>query len=184
MSLFAITLSAAILLLALGAALLWSGTPVERTAKAFPRSTVAAVVFFGAGALWFLRLLSQLGPADFGDYRQILVLVFAAVGLGAFFVSRDFLAVRGVAVLTLLVAHPALASSMAYTPPPPSRVWLNGFVYVAIALAIWLGAAPYHARDLIAWLFTRRTRARTLGAACVAYGIVLAVLASNYHTLQ
>jgi len=183
MSLFAITLSAAVLLLVVGVALLWSGQPVERAAKAFPRSTVAAVVFFGTGALWFLRLLSQLGPADFGDYRNILVVVFAAVGLGAFFVSKDFLAVRGVAVLTLLYARQALDASMVYTPPPASRVWLNGVIYVAIILAIWLGAAPFYARDIIGWFYARRGRAQVLGAVCFAYGIGLAVLASNYHNL-
>ena len=53
-----------------------------------------------------------------------------------------------------------------------------------IVLAIWLGAAPYHARDLIAWLFARRGRARALGAVCAVYGIVLAVLASTYHNLR
>ena len=184
MSLFAITLTAAGFLLALGAVLLWSGAPIERAAKGFPRSTVAAVVFFGGGALWFLRQLSELGPADFGDYKQILIIVFAAAGLGAFFVAKDFLAVRGVAVLALLAARPTLDASMVYTPPPESRVLLNGFVYVAIVLAIWLGAAPYHARDIIVWLFARRGRARALGTVCAVYGIVLAVLASTYHNLH
>ncbi len=181
MSLFTVTLSAAILLIALGAALLWSGALVERAARGFPRSTIAAVVFFGGGGLWFLRELSELGPADFGDYKQILILVFAAVGLGAFFVAKDFLAVRGVAVLALLAARPTLDASMVYTPPPESRVVLNGIVYVAIALAIWLGAAPYYARDIIAWLYAKRGRARALGAICLAYGIVLAVLAAGYR---
>ncbi len=181
MSLFTVTLSAAVLLLLLGAVFLWSGPAVERTARGFPRSTVAAYVFFGAATLWFLRILSQLGAADFGEYWKILVIVFAAVGLGAFFVARDFLAVRGLAVLALLAARPALDASMVYTPPPDSRVVLNLFVYVVIVLAIVLGASPYHARDLLGWLFARRIRARALGAVCAAYGVVLAVLAAGYH---
>jgi hypothetical protein len=161
--------------------LLWSGPAVERAAKAFPRSQLAAVIFFGAAALWFLDLLGHLGPADFGAYRQLLVLVFAAVGLGAFFVAKDFLAVRGVAILLLLAARPALDASMMYTPPPESRVWLNAFVYVVIVLAIYLGTAPYQARDIIAWLFTKPGRTRALGAVCAAYGLTLAALASTYH---
>lgn len=181
MTLFAVTLIAAVLLLALGAGLLWSGQPVERVAKGFPRSQVAAIIFFGAATLWYLRMLSQLGAADFGDFRQYLIVIFAAVGLGAFFVARDFLAVRGVAVLILLAARPALDASMAYTPPPDSRVVLNIFVYLAIVLAIYVGAAPYHARDMLTWLFAKRTRARALGAICATYGAVLAVLAAGYH---
>jgi len=181
MSLFAVTLSAAALLLIFGAALLWSGPAVERAARAFPRSQPAAVVFFGAATLWFLRLLSQLGPADFGEYRQLFVLVFAAVGLGAFFVARDFLAVRGVAVLLLLAARYALDASLVYTPPPTSRIWLNAFVYVVIVLSIYLGSTPYHVRDLIAWLYARPARARIFGAVCAGYGLALAALAATYR---
>jgi hypothetical protein len=181
MTLFTVTLSAAALLLAVGAVLLWSGPLVERTAKAFPRSQLAAIVFFGAAALWFLDLLSKLGPADFGEYRQLLVIVFAAVGLGAFFVAKDFLAIRGVAILLLLAARITLDASLAYTPPPESRVWLNAFVYVVIVLSIYLGTAPYQARDIIAWLFVKPGRARALGAVCASYGLALAALASTYH---
>jgi len=181
MSLFAVTLTTAALLLVFGAALLWSGPLVERAAQAFPRSKPAALVFFGAATLWFLDLLSKLGPADFGDYRQIFIFVFAAVGLGAFFVAKDFLAVRGVAVLLLLAARPALDVSLTYTPPPESRVWLNAFLYVIIVLSIYLGTAPYQARDLISWLFTKPVRARSLGAVCAGYALALAALASTYH---
>jgi hypothetical protein len=181
MSLFAATLLAALVLLLLGLALLWSGPVVERTLKAFPRSPLAAIVFFGGSAAWFIYLLSQLGPADFGDYRNILMLVFAVVGIAAFFVSRDFLAVRGVAILILLAARPILDASLVYYPPPGTRIWLNGFVYLCIALAIYFGSLPYQARDVFLWLFERRARARVLGALCTAYGIGLAVLASMYH---
>ncbi|HVU37149.1 MAG TPA: hypothetical protein VHC95_02345 [Opitutales bacterium] len=181
MTLFAVTLTAAGLLLLLGAGLLWSGPAVEHAAKGFPRSMGAAVVFFGAGTLWFLYDLSQLTSADFGDYKQWLIFVFAAAGLGAFFVAKDFLAVRGVAVLALLAARVALDASMAYAPPPDSRVWLNAFVYVAIVLGIYLGAAPYHARDWLAWLFAKRTRARALGAVCAVYGAWLAVVAAGFR---
>ena len=181
MTLFAATLSAAVLLLAPGLVLLWNGPAVERVARAFPRSQAAAYVFFGGGALWFLDLIAHLGPADFGEYRQILIFIFAAVGLGAFFVSRDFLAVRGVAILLLLAARPALDASMIYTPPPETRVWLNGFIYIAIVASIYFGTVPYQARDFIGWLFFKSSRPRVLGALCAAYGVALAVLATTYY---
>lgn len=181
MTLYSATAIAAGLLLLLGVVFLWSGTAVERAAKAFPRSQAAAMVFFGAGMLWFLRILSQLGSADFGDYKNLLILLFAAVGLGSFFVVKDFLAVRGVAVLALLAARPMLDASAQYTSPPLSRDWVNVAVYVAIVLGIWLGASPYHARDWLAWLFEKRGRARALGAVCAGYGAWLAVLAADFH---
>jgi len=181
MTLCAATLLAAAVLLALGLPLLWNGPVVEHTAKAFPRSTLAAVLFFGAGALWFLYIISQLTSADFGDYKKYLLAVFAAAGLASFFVSKDFLAVRGIAILVLLAARPMLDSSLAYSPPPTSRVVLNAALYVAIPLAIYLGTMPYQVRDFFLWLFQRPTRPRFFGIIFVAYGIVLAVLATTYH---
>jgi hypothetical protein len=181
MTLYVATLLASALLLVLGLALAWSSPLVERTLKAFPRSKPASVVFFGGSAVWFIYLVSQLGPADFGDYRNMLMLVFGVVGVAAFFASRDFLAVRGVAILTMLTARVMLDASLAYYPPPATRVWLNAFVYLGIILAIYFGSLPYQARDVFLWLFERRTRARVLGILCTAYGIGLAVLAVSYH---
>jgi hypothetical protein len=51
------------------------------------------------------------------------------------------------------------------------------FVYVAIALAIWLGAQPWRLRDFLGWLFARPARSRGLGALFLAYGLVLCVAA-------
>jgi hypothetical protein len=181
MSLFAATLLASVLLLVLGLALLWSSPLVERTLKAFPRSQPAAIVFFGGSAVWFIYLVSKLGPADFGDYRNYLILIFAVVGVLAFFVARDFLAVRGLAVLTLLAARPMLDASLIYYPPPGTRVWLNGVIYLGIVLAIYFGSLPYQARDFFLWLFERPVRARGFGEILATYGIGLAVLALSYH---
>jgi len=181
MTLCAATLLAAAVLLALGFPLLWNNPAVERAAKAFPRSTFAAVIFFGAGAAWFLYIISQLTTADFGDYKKILLMVFAAAGLAAFFYSKDFLAVRGAAILVLLAARPMLDASLAYAPPPESRVILNVGLYIAIPLAIYLGTMPFQVRDFFLWLFQRPTRPRALGAIMALYGIVLAVLATTYH---
>jgi len=181
MTLFAATLLATIFLLLLGLALLWSSPAVERLLKALPRSQAASLILFGGSAVWFVYLITKLGPADFGDYRNYLVLIFGVVGVAAFFVTRDFLAVRGVAILMLLVARPMLDASLIYYPPPGSRVWLNAVVYLGIALAIYFGSLPYQARDFLLWLFARRSRARILGFLCAAYGIGLAVLAISYH---
>ena len=65
MSLTVATLIPALLRRALGAALLSGRTTVTAGLKAFPRSSSAAVVFFGAGALWFLKEVWHLSPADF-----------------------------------------------------------------------------------------------------------------------
>jgi hypothetical protein len=179
MTLFAATLSTGLVLLVLGAVLLWSGALVRRAAHTFPRSQTAALLLFGGAALWFLDHVYNLSPADFGDYRGLLLLLFGGVAVGAFFVTRDFLAVRGLAILLLLAASPLREA--AFLQPPQSRLFLVAFVYtIMIPAGLLLGSLPYLLRDLIAWLWAKPARARALGAAFSLYGLLLAAIAYNY----
>jgi len=179
MSLFSATLSTALALLALGAILLWNGPALARAAKQFPRSPAATFVCFGGASAWFLWRIAHLSAADFGDYRVALLCLFGVVAVGAYFVARDFLAVRGLAILCLLCAQPLLAA--AFLQPPQSRLFLVGFTYVVLIPAgLVLGAMPYLLRDLLAWLWQKPARPRVLGAAFAAYGILLTAVAYTY----
>ena len=77
----------------------------EKMMKSFLRSTGAAIVFFGGSGVWFLFQLSQLGEADFGQIKEWLIGIFGVAGVLAFFYLNDFLSVRGVCVLILLLAR-------------------------------------------------------------------------------
>lgn len=179
MSLFAATLLPALLLLALGALLLWNGPAVGATARALPRSRRAAWLFMGAGVLWFMWRLVHLGAADELLPRPVLILAFGAIGLLSFTQAPDFLAVRGLAVLTLLAANDLLyAAYMEWAHP--LRLFMVGAVYAAIVAAIFLGAYPYRLRDFFGWLFARPGRPRLLGSAFAAYGALLAAIAFAY----
>ena len=68
----------------------------------------------------------------------------------------------------------------AYMEAPQQRKLMVAAVYAAIALAIWLGAQPYRMRDFIAWLFARSGRARAVGGAMAAYGLLLCGVAFTY----
>lgn len=179
MTLTLATLLPGLLLMLIGAALV-SGRPLVRaTLLQLPRSPVATVVFFTAGSAWFLFRVWHLSPADFGNYRTLLFIAFAAIALLAFKYVPDFLAVRGLAILMLLAATPLLeAAFMEYEHP--QRLLLVGLVYVGIALAIYLGAAPYRLRDFFGWLFRAPGRSRALGAGLAGYGLLLAITAFTY----
>ena len=179
MSLTVATLIPAFLLLALGAALASGRSTVSAGLKAFPRSSSAAVVFFGAGAIWFLYEVWHLSPADFGEYRTFLAIGFAAVALLSFKYVPDFLAVRGLAVLVLMGAMPLLGAAYMHYEHP-QRLFMVSAVYVAIALAIYLGASPFRMRDFLEWLFQRPARGRILGGILAGYGLLLAIVAFTY----
>jgi hypothetical protein len=179
MSLPASTFAFGLLLVALGAPLFLGSTRAIGLFKALPRSKGAAVVCFGAGAVWFLVQVWNLSPADFGDYRLPLFVAFGALSVLAFRCVPEFLAVRGLCALMLLAAWPLLMSAyMEYEHP--QRLFFVTAVYVGIALAIWLGAQPWRLRDFLEWLFARPGRTRGIGGALAAYGLLLCGLAFTY----
>lgn len=179
MSLSLATLVPGILLIVLGLPLLLNHSGYVAMLKAFPRSPLASYLFFGAGAAWFLYAVWHLSPADFGDYRQWLFAGFALVAILSFKCVPDFLAVRGLAALILMGAMPLLtAAYMEYDKP--QRLFMVSLVYLALALAIWLGAQPWRMRDFLAWLFARPGRGRAFGGVCAGYGVLLAVVAFTY----
>jgi hypothetical protein len=168
-----------LLLLVLGVPLLLNLSVFRRALLAFPRSTVATFVFFGAATAWFLYAIWHLSPADFGDYRHWLFGGFLIVAALSFKCVPDFLSVRGVCGLVLLGAMPLLdAAFMEYDKP--RRLFMVTIVYVAIAAAVWLGAQPWRARDFLGWLFAQPNRARLTGAGLSAYGLLLIGLAATF----
>jgi len=179
MSLTIATLIPGLLLLVLGVPLLLNHSGYAAALKAFPRSTSAAYLFFGAGAAWFLHAIWNLSPADFGEYRTWLFCGFLAIALLSFKCVPDFLAVRGLCALVLMGAMPLLdAAYMEYDKP--QRLAMVSAVYLALALAIWLGAQPWRLRDFFGWLFAQPARSRGIGGALALYGLVLAVVAFTY----
>jgi hypothetical protein len=137
-------------------------------------------VVFSGGAAWFLYNVWHLSAADFGEYRTILFIGFAAVAVLAFRCVPDFLGVRGACAIILLGAMPLLdAAYMEYDRP--LRLFMVSIVYVAIALAIWLGAQPWRLRDFLNWLFARPARSRGLGGFLVAYGFLLCGVALTFQ---
>ncbi len=172
MSLFAATLVPGLILIVAGLPLLLDHSGAKAAIAAFPRATSAGYVVFSAAAAWFLYNIWHLSNADFGEYRTLLFIGFAAVAVLAFKCVPDFLGVRGACGLVLVGAAPFLdAAYMEYDRP--QRLFMVCLVYVAIALAIWLGAQPWRLRDFFGWLFARSARSRGLGGLLVAYGVLL-----------
>ena len=170
MTLFQATLFTGIFLVLFGSHYLWHGMKTANSTQAFPRSKAAAVVLLGAATVWFLYKVLNLGPADFGQYKNILFILFLVTAVGSIYYVPDFLAVRGLAALILLTAGLLLdASYMHYG----SALILKSFVYFAIVVALILGANPYKLRDFFDWLYKSSHRPRAMGAAFAAYGLLL-----------
>lgn len=171
MSLFTATLLTGLFLVLPGFLLLWKGGATAQKVQAFPRSKMAAFLLMGTATAWFLHHVWHLGPADFGQYRHVFFAVFLGAALGSFYFVPDFLAVRGLAALILLTAGALLDA--AYMEDPAARLFLVTFVYLAIIIALILGASPYKLRDFLNWLYRSELRPRILGSISLAYGLLL-----------
>jgi hypothetical protein len=179
MSLQLATLIPGFLLLALGTLFLVGNSAITAMFKALPRSQAAAYIFFGTGALWFLYNAWNLSNADFGEYHVQLTIGFSVVAVLSFKLVPDFLAVRGLSTLVLLGASPLLYSAyMEYDKP--QRLFMVTAVYIAIALAIYLGASPFRLRDFFEWLYRVPVRGKILGGVLATYGLLLVGVAFTY----
>jgi hypothetical protein len=178
-SLFTFTLLAALVLLIVGLPVLLVGNRLEAVLKAFPRHRLTAIITMVIGGGWFLWKITQLGQSDFGDYKNLLLLLFGATLVGSILYVRDFLAVRGVAIIILLSANTGLKAAFGLYDIP-GRLVLVSILYLFIVAAIYYGTMPFKMRDTLNWLYAAPVRVRALGSVFTAMGIALLVSASLY----
>ena len=178
MSLFYATLATGLFLILCGGTLIVNYNRSQVFLKAFPRSKTATYILMACAMIWFSYKILNLGPADFGAYKPILLSIFLAITLASFYLVPDFLGVRALAGLALLIA--SLLLDAAYMQDPTSRLFLVSFVYLVILLALILGGAPYLLRDAINWFFKNQFRVKLFAYVLCLYGALLGYVALNY----
>ena len=143
---------------------------VSAMLKSFPRSKMAANALLPIGLVWALYEVTQLGAADFGNHKNLIFVGFLVLGLGAFKFAPDFLSVRAVCILYLLIAYRLIyAGYMQYEEP--LRLVMVTPLYLGAALAIYLAYAPYRVRDFFDWFLPVPSRVRLAGLMMAAYGL-------------
>ena len=178
MSLFYATLATGLFLILCGGTLLFNYNRSQVFLQAFPRSKKATYILMLCAMIWFSFKILHLGPADFGAYKHILLSIFLAITFASFYLVPDFLGVRALAGLALLIAN--LLLDAAYMQNPTSRLFLVSFVYIFILLALILGGAPYLLRDAINWFFKTHFRVKLFAYVLCLYGALLSYVALNY----
>ena len=178
MSLFYATLATSLFLLLCGGALLFNYNYSQIFLKAFPRSKSATYILMTIAMIWFSTKILNLGQADFGDYKHILFTIFLVITFASFYLVPDFLGVRALAGITLLIAD--LLLNAAYMQDPTSRLFLVSFIYLTILIALLLGGAPYLLRDAVNWFFEKQFRVKLFAVILCSYGALLGYIALNY----
>jgi hypothetical protein len=144
-------------------------------ARKFPRSLPWGWFLMLLGTGWFLWNLSQESIADFANYKDVLYLLFAAVGIGSCLFVQDFLAVRGLAVVLLLLAKLMVDAGRPRLDTPWALV-IQVWAYVLVIAGIWFTISPWRLRDLLEWGTANERRIKIGCGLRLAFGVLVVVL--------
>jgi hypothetical protein len=143
-------------------------------ARQFPRSVPIGCLLTLAGTAWFIWNVSHEPLADFERLKPFLFTLFIAVGLGTCFFVQDFLAVRGLSVLLLLLGKLMVdAERWAHSD---WRLVIAVWAYLMVMAGMWFTVSPWRLRDLLHWATATEDRIRVTSALRMAFGIFVAVL--------
>lgn len=142
----------------------------------FLRNNSIGLILFAIASLWFLFKIRRLGEADFGQYKNELTLLFGFSFLGCAIYWRDFLGIRAISMLTLMISDHLL--DICYLNNALVTPFISLFLYLLIILSMFLGIYPYWARDFLPCLFRKKCRyIKMIGWFLAIYGIGLIILA-------
>ncbi|MBC8326920.1 MAG: hypothetical protein H8E27_14970 [Verrucomicrobia subdivision 3 bacterium] len=140
----------------------------------FPRNETAGWTLMLAGMAWFLWVLSDETLADFEKFRTHFQVFIVATGVGSCFFLKDFLAVRGLAVVFLMLAK--LIVDAARWHPSDWRLVLVVLAYALVVKAMWFTVAPWRMRDIIDWATVSERRFKMMCSVRLVFAVLLMVL--------
>ena len=127
-------LAVGVFLIVLHAVALFRGKETRAWLKSFPRSRELGVLLTLAAGTWFYFLVTMMDLGDFDTWRRVVRIGTPIAVLLAIVFVPDFLAVRALGMLALLVAEPLLEA--AFLREEQVRLLLVVLVYVWIVAGI------------------------------------------------
>lgn len=143
--------------------------------QTFPRNYFWGVVLLSVGFVWGMMALSYMDMGEFFFLRSYMLLIVPVAFILVLSYVREFLAVRALGCLMLLIAGIVLEA--AFLKPQMSRLLLPVLAYAWIIAGMFFVGTPYVMRDAVQWVTAKQGRwsAATLGG--LAYGAVVLLVA-------
>lgn len=152
-----------------------NGDKTKAFLRTFPRHYGWGALILTIDFIWAMLVLANMDMGEFFFLRKwFLILVPIGYFLVLAFV-KEFLSVRALGSLMLLVAGPVLAS--AFLEPQMTRLLLPLLAYAWIISGMFFVGMPYLMRDGIAWLLAKEGRWNLAVFSGIGYGLALLVLA-------
>jgi hypothetical protein len=148
---------------------------VRNALATFPRSRSAGIVLLAIDLVWSFWLVSTMEMGEFSAFRRPFLFLLP---VGFFLTLRfvdEFLAVRALGILALLMAEPLLDA--AFFRYESSRLVLSVLAYLLVVLGLTWVMVPYKLRDQISWFNKTTARWRGINAFAFVWGAALIALA-------
>ena len=164
--------------IAIGAAIIATRLPAllkpqlfREWVRKFPRAFWPGVVFLTISVIWCLYIVSNAREDGMAVPKNVVYVFLIGIYAGLIALKFDFLAVRGLAILLMLLAKMIVdAANLIETP---WRLVMTVLGYVWAIAGMWLTVSPYRFRDLIEWATATDGRLRALAAVGCAFGAFL-----------
>jgi hypothetical protein len=185
LSLFTVGLLLAVWLIGAHGLMLAKPAMVQGFLKSFPRNQLLGQILLGIGLAWFWLLIAPENKGiisalamDLGEFNGAKGILQILVPVTMFLVAtsvRDFLAVRALGVVGLMVASPLLES--AFLKDPSSRLLVPIYAYALLTASMFWVGMPYLFRDAVTWATADSKRWNLLAFAGLGYGVATLVCA-------
>ena len=144
--------------------------------RKFPRHIPIGIALMLLATAWFDWNLSQESISDFASFKKPMLIGFAAIGIGACIFVQDFLAVRGLAVVFLLLAKLMTDTGRPFLGQTHWVLVFQALAYVLVVAGIWFTIAPWRMRDFLNWATATESRVRIGSAVRLTFGLFVALL--------
>jgi len=142
--------------------------------RKFPRSALWGRILMGICALWAGIVMFNAAVDDFAWAKPVVVIGVPIAYWLVLQYADQFLAIRGLAALLLLIAKVTL--NAADLSDSPSRLIVTVLAYLWVCAAVWMASAPHQVRDWINFVTANATRCRASSSLGAAVGVFLVLL--------
>jgi len=144
--------------------------------RRFPRSLPAGIFLMLLATAWFVWNVNVEPIADFSAFKPYMLTVFAAIGLGSCIFVQDFLAVRGLAVLFLLLGKLMVDTGRPHLSDSPWVLVIQTWAYVLVVGGIWFTILPWKLRDFLNWATANETRIKVGSSIRLGFALFILLL--------
>jgi hypothetical protein len=144
--------------------------------RKFPRNLPAGIVLMLLATAWFVWNVNVEPIADFSVFKPYMIAGFVAVGVLACIFVQDFLAVRGLAVVALLLAKLMVDTGRPHLGTTPWVLVIQIWAYLLVVAGMWFTVTPWKLRDILNWATATEDRIRIGSAIRLAFAVFVVIL--------